>query len=326
MHDRVGQQIGGLSQRRDPDLWPPVRGGRVVPAVRSRRLGLGDVARFGSAVSVAASVAVTDGQEWRLPQRERDAAAGGTVVGHRRHIEPGQPRRGGSRIADRRGGEQEDRGRSVARADATKSADDVRDMRAEDAAVGVALVDHDEAQSAQERRPVRVPWQDAAVHHVRIGEHEARIGPYPFALLPRRVAVVDGGTDIGRRNLAQRAQLVGGERLRRREVERGRPRIRSESGQHRQVVGERFAGRGPGRDDHVAASVGEVGGGRLVRPRTLDATRAQRRAEIRRNPRRPVGVRSGPGRHPLDVGEAVESARQPAEQFAPDRVPARSNP
>ena len=71
------------------------------------------------------------------------------------------------------------------------------------------------------------------------------------------------------------------------------------------MVGQRFAGRGARRDDHVATSVGEVGGGRLMRPWMFDATCNQCRAEIRRHPRRPVRRRADPGRHSLDVGEAL---------------------
>ena len=124
--DQVGQQVGGLRRRR-----------RGVRARRSRRRS--DVKR-------------------RLPQRERDLARGAS---RRRStasdVEPGQPRgvhlglgRPSPRPARTSGR------RRSARADPSQPAQHLGDVGAEDAAVVVALVDHDVvAASPRNARPAR---------------------------------------------------------------------------------------------------------------------------------------------------------------------------
>ena len=95
--------------------------------------------------------------------------------------------------------------------------------------------------------------------------------------------------------LGEGPQLVGGQRLGRREVEGGGPRVGGERGEHRQLVGQRLAGRGAGRHHDVPPGVGQLGGLHLVGPRA----RARRgRPACRGSARapRPATARSRPAR------------------------------
>ena len=75
----------------------------------------------------------------------------------------------------------------------TQPAQHVRDVRAEDAAVHVRLVDDDVAEVREDVAPAVVVRQDADVEHVRVREDEVRpLADLPAALA-RRVAVVDRG-------------------------------------------------------------------------------------------------------------------------------------
>jgi hypothetical protein len=58
-------------------------------------------------------------------------------------LEPGQALGQLHRVGDRRGGEQEPRLGAVRRGDPPQPAQDPRDVRAEHAAIGVRLIDHD---------------------------------------------------------------------------------------------------------------------------------------------------------------------------------------
>ena len=189
LDDQVGEQPGGLGAGRAPHRR----------SVLAARLG-----------------------QRRLPQRERRRAAGRRVVGDLLHLQPGEPAAGDRRTGHRRRGEHEGRIGPVRGADPAQPAQHVRDVRAEDAAVGVALVDHDVLQPAQERRPPRVRRQDSAVQHVRVRQHEPGVRPNPVPLRRLGVAVEGRGADVRQHQRAERPQLVGRERLGRRQVERGR--------------------------------------------------------------------------------------------------------
>jgi hypothetical protein len=146
-------------------------------------------------------------------------------------------------------------------------AEDVRDVRAEDAAVDVRLVHDHEAEVVEEVAPQVVSRQDADVEHVRVRQHEVRPAADLASSLGRRVPVVDRRADRGHAELAERARLVLRERLGRVEVERPRVPVGGERVEHRQVERERLARRGAGRDDHVAAA--------LRRPRTRGLVRVE---------------------------------------------------
>ena len=216
---------------------------------------------------------------------------------------------------------------AVPRADPQQPSQQQRDVRAEHPAVGVALVDDDVAQPAQERRPAGVPGQHRAVQHVRVAEHPAAVPPGPVALVERGVAVQRGRPHVGEVELGEGPQLVGGQRLGRREVQGGGAGVGGERGEHRQLVGQRLAGRGAGRHHDVLSGVGQLGGSHLVGPRGAHAVVDQRVAHRRGHPARPVRGPPGAGGHPHDVAQRGELAAVRQHRRSPRaRAPAGRSP
>ena len=125
-------------------------------------------------------------------------------------------------FADRRRGQHEGRPGAVRGADPPQPAQHVRDVRAEDAAIGVALVDHHVPQPAQERRPTG--RATAGCRGAACPGWSGRAGSAPGPS-PARAARVSPSKDAARTleqdQRAERPQLVRGERLGRR---RGRAR------------------------------------------------------------------------------------------------------
>ena len=107
---------------------------------------------------------------------------------------------------------------AVVGADASQPSQDVRDVCAEDAAVVVALVDHDVADAAEHPSPPSVRRKDRVVQGVGVGQQVVGVVARPGALLAGVVAV-DRGRPGELRGAGEAAQLVGRERLGRREVE-----------------------------------------------------------------------------------------------------------
>ncbi len=126
LDDQVGQQLGGLGVRRAAHRCAVLA---VAPPSESRAAAAAPTARRTCA---------------RAARRRRHRHDRGADQPGRRHL----------RVADGRAGEHEDRVGAVPRADAAQPPQHQGDVRAEDAAVPVALVDHDVPQPAQERRPV----------------------------------------------------------------------------------------------------------------------------------------------------------------------------
>ena len=70
-------------------------------------------------------------------------------------------------------------------------------MGAEDAAVGVNLVQDDKRQVFEQPFPVLMMGQKSPVEHVRIGKNDFRDpGPDLFSLVGGRVPIVDAGRDL----------------------------------------------------------------------------------------------------------------------------------
>ena len=155
-------------------------------------------------------------------------------------------------------------------------------MRAEHAAVHVCLVDDDVAEVREDVAPAVVIRQQpmwTMSGFVRITFARLRICR---PLLGRGVAVVDRRPETGHAVAGQRAELVLGERLRRVEVERAALRLARQRVEHRQVEGERLAGRGAGRHEHVLAAPRGVPRLALVRVEPRHADRlADARIEVR---------------------------------------------
>src|SRR6185295_10496331 len=91
----------------------------------------------------------------------------------------------------RRGGDQLRLG-AERPAEPEQAREDVMEVAAEDAPVGVELVEHDPTEIREERTPGGPVAEEAEVQHVRIGDHDARkAAPDRRALGRRGVAVVD---------------------------------------------------------------------------------------------------------------------------------------
>ena len=107
-------------------------------------------------------------RKWRSPRAEPSSV-------HQRDRRFDQPLGQFRWVADGGGGQDELRLRPVEGRHALQPADDIGDVRAEHAPVGMHLVDDHEAQVAQEIRPVGVVRQDAGVQHVGVGEDDAGV-------------------------------------------------------------------------------------------------------------------------------------------------------
>ena len=157
-------------------------------------------------------------------------------------------------VRDRRGREQELGLGLVDPREPAKPAQDVGDVRPEDAPIDVRLVDDDVAEVREDVSPAVVVREDADVEHVRVREDDVR----PLADLPaplsRRVAVVDRRLEPFEAKLGQRPRLVLRERLRRVEVDRPGLRIAGDRVEHGQVERERLPRGGARRDDDVLAA------------------------------------------------------------------------
>ncbi len=232
----------------------------------------------------------------------RDLSAWRGVLAHRPHGEPGQA--GGCRLGrgHRRRRKDEGRARPVCGTHPTKAPQDVGDVGAEDPAIVVALVDDHVGERAEEARPSRVVAEQRPVQHVGIGEDVLRVVARPLPLLADAVPVVGRQADV-ETEVEQRGELVVREGLGGREVEDRRaplgPRAAGVADRRQcgQLVGQRLAGCGAGRQHDVLAAVSRVRCEDLVPPRTADAAQRERRDHLGRSPPRPVAsIASGGGR------------------------------
>ena len=192
-------------------------------------------------------------EERSLPAREHAFGTRRGVVDDRLDVESAQRARELARIADR-GAREEERGRgAVVLAQPAEAAQYVRDVRPEDAAQCVQLVDDDVLQSHEERRPTLVRRQDAHVQHLGVGEHHVRVLARPGPVVARGVAVVRDGAESGHEPRAQRSQLVLRERLGGKEQQRGVAPVFDDRRHDRRLVAQRLPRRGAGRHDRHCA-------------------------------------------------------------------------
>ena len=256
--DQVGEQVGGLG------------GGGAA----DRRAVLAGVRR-----------------ERRLPQRQRHLAARRGVAGDRQHVEPGQPAGRELGLGDGGRGQDERRGGAVGGADPAQPAQDVGDVGAEDAAVVVALVDHDVA-AASPGTPPSAAWPGSSERCsmsglVRTYSAWSRAQSRCSRLLSPSWVV----TRTSSPSDADRGQLVLGQRLGGREVEDGGAApvadvaLLADRGQRRQLVGQRLAGGRAGGEHDVLTRVGGLRGRRLVLPGPVDPAPRRRRRRRRAPPR-----------------------------------------
>ena len=283
--DELGRDSGEAAARvlRDDLRAAPAAGERerlVVGAHEAReqlgRLDVGGAART--------RVRVEQGP---LPAREHPLGTRRGVVVDLADVEAAQRARELARVADRRACEEERGARSIVLAQPAEAAQHVRDVRAEDAAQRVELVDYDVLEPHEERRPPFVRRQDPHVQHLGIGEHDVRVLARPRAVVGGRVTVVGDGAQSRNEPGAQRAQLVLGERLGGEEQQRGVAPLFDDRRHDRQLVAERLARGGPRGDDDALPIVECVERGGLVRVQPGDAAGAQ--------PGRDLGVQRARG-------------------------------
>jgi hypothetical protein len=176
--------------------------------------------------------------------------------------------------------------------DPLQPSQDVVDVRAEDAAVDVQLVQHDPAQVAQERLPILMVREDAGVQHVGVGDQRLRrVGADLLAAGARRVAVVDLEARRVERaqpagEPAQAAELILRQRLGRVEEECFRARILEDALERAGGEQQGLAGSGRRDRDDVLAGAGQVDALGLVAVEPLDALLAECFGE---NPRQRTG-------------------------------------
>ena len=212
------------------------------------------------------------------------------------------------RVADGRRAADEARPRPVERRDPFQAADDVGQVRSEDAAVDVQFVDHHEAQLGQEPAPLGMMRQHAGVQHVGVGDDDAPLLARRDAGRRRRVAVVRAGGHrqaAGLRHRRQLRLLVARQRLGRKEIEGGRAGVAQEVRQDRQVVGEGLARSGR-RDQHgVVAGAHVPVGVRLVAIEPLDAACAQQAPQAAVQLLRKRRILAGARRQHLPVSDVA---------------------
>ena len=166
----------------------------------------------------------------RVDEQEELLAARRAALVDQRERPPGQPLGELARIGDRRRRADEHRVRAVVPAHPLQPPQDVGQVAAEHAAIGVQLVDHHEAQVLEQLGPARVVRQDARVQHVGIAQHHVRLAADRAARVRRRVAVVGEHADRSApesplHQLGQRVQLrelILRQRLGREQIERAR--------------------------------------------------------------------------------------------------------
>ena len=211
----------------------------------------------------------------RVPHRDAPPGARGAVAPDDRERNAGEPLGELDRVGDRGRGEHESRVGPVDARHAPQAAEDVCDVRAEDAAVGVRFVDHHPPQPGEHLAPAAVVRQNAHVQHVRVRQDEVGASADRRAVIPRRVAVVDRVAEPAEPELVELSSLVLGQRLGRIEVERPGTRVAHELVEDGKVEAERLPRCGPARHDDASAARGGEGVA-LVRVEIRDPAGAQR--------------------------------------------------
>ena len=188
----------------------------------------------------------------RVPDRDPALRARRAVGVDERELRSHEPAGELERVGDRGRGADEPRLGAVDASDPAQAAQDVGDVRAEDAAIRVRLVDHHPAQVGEEVPPALVVGEQGHVEHVRVGEHQVRAAADRRPVVARRVAVVDRVAELGQRELGHLARLILRQRLGRVDVERPGLRVGGDRVEHRKVERQRLPRGGAAGDDHVA--------------------------------------------------------------------------
>ena len=112
------------------------------------------------------------------------------------------------RVGDGGGGGDKLGSAAVEVTDTPQTSDHIPHVRAEDAAIGVHLIQHHPAQAGEESGPVGVVGENAHVEHVGVGEHDASVAS-DLSSDPRGgIAVVGVGPDLRACSVQPAIQLI----------------------------------------------------------------------------------------------------------------------
>jgi len=200
---------------------------------------------------------------------------------------------------------------AVEAGDAAQAAKNVGEMTAQNAAVGVQLIENDVTEIFEEADPFRVVRENAGVDHVGIREDDVAAFANGFAGVAGRVAIVGEdaeGIVEARSEIVKLGELILSEGLGGVEVKGAGVGIFEDGIEDREVVANRFAG-GSGRDDdHVASGANRFGGGGLVSVEAFNAFGVVGGYEIRANPVGHGCERAFAGGEVFDGGEDFAGA------------------
>ena len=268
----------------------------------------------------------------RIDEQEVPLPGGGAAAVDDERGATGEERRQLAGVGDRGRAGDDDRVRAVVGAEAEEAPQHVGDVAAEEAAVGVELVDDDDLELLEQLEPLGVVGQDRGVEHVGVRDDHLAGRPDGRADRCRGVAVVrrSGDGQAGRGGqLAEGDHLVLAEGLGGEEPEGAGRRIVRQRLEDRQLVAEALPGRGGRHHADVAAGAHRVEGLRLVGVEGRDAALLQGPADPDVEPagegggRRRAGGLDGmmedaprerrlvedPGEHRLDLGGSIGAHR-----------------
>ena len=243
-------------------------------------------------------------------------AHGGTVFIDQGHRTADQRLRQFLRIGDGGAAENELRMTAVELAQAHQPAEHVGQVAAEDAAVGVDFVNHDIPQVLKQLDPLGVMGQDAGMQHIRVGHHDVACLPHGAAGRGGRIPVVCISFDINTHafdHVIQLADLVGGQGLCRKQIERPGVLILQDGGKHGQVIAHRLAGSRGRHDGHVFPAGNGFQAFRLVGIKAVDPPLCQHGNEPGIQVVREGGSLCRPGRDNLPPGDILHELVVPPE-------------
>ena len=275
-----GERLLGIAEEQLRDDPRPGEGD--VPDAALRQLGE-QPGRLGVGAPALAHLPL---QERRVPERERLLSSGRAVIVHHPRFPPGELQHQLPRVRDRRRAADEARVRPIVLAEPGQPPQHRGHVGAEEAPVGVDLIDHHELQARQEGAPGGMVRKDADVQHVRVREHHPRGAADRRPLAPRGIAVIRRGPQVRiERRVPELAELILRQRLRGKEIERPRRLPLQHPLDHRHVVAERLAAGRRGDDRDIVPPPHPVDRLRLVRVEPLDARGRQRRPQrLRQRP------------------------------------------
>ena len=150
---------------------------------------------------------------------------------------------------------------TVEAADPAQSAQDIRQVTAEDAAIHMQFVNNDILQVRKELLPLGVMRQDSGVQHIRVGDDNMPLLADGLTRVIRGIAVIGERLDIGLQIADQPHDLVHlvlGQGLRREEIEGASLRLIENPLQDGEIVAEGLAAGGRGHQNHVPCPDGPV--------------------------------------------------------------------